>query len=209
MRMLSRLAVMFYVTMTMFLGVIVFLFATHGISFIYRFSYGDVEPFLREAFFDQQARIYIGGAALLVLFLNYIFMKAISDSSERERTIAFDNPSGRVTVSLQALEDLTRRVIMGMPEVKEVRSFIRADNKGLKIDANLVLKADVNIPELTAKLQNLVKGKMQDTIGIDEIPTVRIHVTKISPEARGAKGTKKEPVQPVEEPVVPFQGYRA
>ena len=115
------------------------------------------------------------------------------------------------SVSLTAMEDLVRRAISMVPEVKDVRSSITAGKKGLSINSRLVLNADVNIPEMTSRLQDLVKRKIQDTIGIEETVVVRVHIVKITPEgkARRHKHKDKEEKEQTSEPTVPFQGYRA
>ncbi|MCK5580919.1 MAG: alkaline shock response membrane anchor protein AmaP [Candidatus Omnitrophica bacterium] len=209
MKIISRLAVMFYVVFVLILGVFLGLFALHGFPWLLDVSYPTLERFLMIIYFDFQARVIIGVAAIVLLFVNYVFMRTISVNSKREKTIAFDNPAGRVSVSLGALEDLTRRVIARVPEVKEVRSTITAGKKGLEVSTRLVLNTEVNIPEMTAKLQDVVKRKVQGTIGLEENVRVRVHVIKIIPEVISKKRKEIEPKDTGIEPAVPFQGYRA
>ena len=67
----------------------------------------------------------------------------------------------------------------------------------------------MNIPELTAHLQEMVKNKIQDTIGIDESVTVKIHVIKITTEdvrSKRGKGKDESEDKPIQS--LPFQGYR-
>lgn len=208
MRIVSHLAVLFYVTMTMFLGVFLLLFVSHGLPQLYPINYTDILALVSVAFLDTKLRLILAAIAVGMIFINYIFMKAIADDHQRERTIAFDNPGGRVSVSLSALEDLTRRVIGYESDVKESRAYIRARKKTIDIAVRLVLNADVNIPDLTARLQDLVRRKIQDIIGLEETVNVRMHVAKISsPERKQKRGRDGE--GGAEEPVVPFQGYRA
>ena len=210
MKIMARFALSFYVLLTLFLGVTVLLFVGHGLPGlpnILEIPFDKVSAGLQVIYADPEARLLTAAAALAMLFVNYFFMQAIAEGRQRERTIAFDNPTGRVSVSLQALEDLTRRVIAHVPEVKEVRAAIRAGKRGLEIEARLVLNTDVNIPEMTAQLQELIKRKVQDTIGIEETPTVRIHVAKIIPSHSKGKAAKEPAAEA--DPAVPFQGYRA
>ena len=81
-----------------------------------------------------------------------------------ERTIAFENPAGGVTVSLTALEDLIKRLIGQVPEVKEIRPYMIATRKGLEVDVKMVLRHEVNIPELTARFQDLVRRKIEECV---------------------------------------------
>jgi|GEM_PF-334987 len=207
MMLISHLAVLFYVTLTMLLGVFLLLFVSHGVPHYYPIQFPDVAVLIHGIYFDAKLRLISGVAGIVILFLNYIFMKALSDNHQRERTIAFDNPAGRVSVSLSALEDLTRRVITSEPEIKEARAMIRARKKTIDIAVRLILSADVNIPELTARLQDIVRRRIQEIIGIEETILVRMHVSKISPVQKKLKKGKDEDATP--EPGVPFYGYRA
>ena len=108
------------------------------------------------------------------------------------------------------MEDLVKRVIAGVPEVKEVRSSITAGKRGLNVEARIILNKDVNIPEMTSRLQEVVKRKVQNTIGLEEEVVVRVHVFKIIPSHKAKQNKpKEEDDAEVEDNAVPFQGYRA
>jgi len=155
-----------------------------------------------------QMRTIIGLVGFILILLSFLFTKLIAGFEQKERTIAFDNPAGRVSISLGAIEDMVKRLVLRETEVKEVRPNIIATKKGLQAEARLVLKADVNIPEVTARLQELIKSKIQDMIGIEEKVGVRIHVVKIISEEPRSK-RDKDNYRERSEPTIPFQGYRA
>lgn len=156
---------------------------------------------------DEQARWLLGGTGLGLLALNSMFMRAIIGEETRGKTIAFDNPSGRVTVSLSAMEDLVRRLVSREPEVKEVRSTISARKRRLEADVRVVLNADSNIPDLTQRLQDMVRSKIQDTIGLEESVVVRMHVTKIVMDYKNKADKEKGRGLKMDDSL-PFQGYR-
>ena len=60
---------------------------------------------------------------------------------------------------------------------------------------------------MTAQLQDLVKRKILDTIGLEEAVIVRIDVVKIVSDDN--KPQRKIEKKDDFEPTVPFQGYRA
>ncbi len=91
-----------------------------------------------------------------------------------------------------------------IPEIKEIRPDVIATKKGILTDIRVVLKAEANIPELTSRLQEITRSKIQEVLGIEEQIIIKIHVTKIiTPEQRDKrrKDTAKD-----EEPTIPF-GY--
>jgi uncharacterized alkaline shock family protein YloU len=159
---------------------------------------------------DETLRLIFAVAACAMLFLNFIFYRAFTVNIHKEKTIAFDNPAGRVSVSLIAIEDLIKRVVGRIPEIREVKSKISASKKGLFIKIRLILRAEESIPEVTSRVQELVKRKIQDTIGLDEPMEVAIFVGKIlSDQIKEKYPPKKEEVKKDSEQNVPFQGYRA
>ena len=97
-----------------------------------------------------------------------------------QKTIAFENPEGQVTVSLSAIEDFIRKSVHHLPEVKELRSNVTANKKGINIICRATIFADSNIPATTERIQGIVKSRVQEMLGVEETINIKIHVTKIS-----------------------------
>ena len=204
MRFFTRIAILFYMVTVSTLGFLtIILVSLIDAPIVQKISY-----YLEVLASDTQLRIIVGLVGLLFVLSSFVFARIISGARQKERTIAFDNPSGRVSISLIAMEDMIKRLMTREPEVKEGRPNIIATKKGLDIEVRLVLKADVNIPEMTARLQEVIKDKVQEMIGIEETVTVRIHVIKlISEESKQKRGKGDYPERT--ETNIPFQGYRA
>lgn len=203
MNFMFRLAALFYVTFLLFAGILAILF---GLNLI---PYSAVRDIFYIVYYEPNASMAAVGAGSVLLILNYFFWRSLAADRLRDKTIAFDNPSGRVSVSLKALEDLIRREIARVPEVKEVRPSLKAGKNGLLVDARVILNADVNIPEMTSLLQERVKRKIQDTMGVEEKVVVRVDVIKIVPGKSKSRRKDEEEVEKPQKPNVPFQGYRA
>ncbi len=206
MKLITQLALLFYTVVILFLVCF-----SIGLAF-QLISVQDVSLLAQVIYDDRQLRVILGLTAVLVFLMNILFNRAISGKEFRETNIAFDNPAGRVTVSLSAMEDLIRKVIGRMSEIKDVRAArIRAGKRGLEVSLNLALHSDVSIPETTAQLQEAVKKKILDTIGLEETVTVHVDVTKISGEDNKHRNKDKniKSVAGSLESSVPFQGYRA
>jgi len=206
MKFFARLGILIYVTLVIFLAVFIYLFIFHFIPL------NDMIDVLAAIYTDQDLQIFFGLLAAVILIINYLFFKANTADRQKGKIIAFDNPAGRVTVSLQALEDMVRRVVSRKTEVRDVRAVIKAIKRKLLVRARVTLKAEVNIPEITSTLQDLIKTRIQDMIGIEETVDVRIDVVKIIPTSDKTKKPKENGVEvPADshEPTVPFRGYRA
>lgn len=204
MKFLTRIAVLFFVTLIMFLSAFVIVFTYNLVSL------QEVLDFITIVYYDEAVGMICAAYAGVLLFLNFVFYQVFTVNIHRDKTIAFDNPAGRVSVSLLAIEELTKRVISRIPEVREVKSRIQATKKGLQIKIRLILRAEGSIPEVTSKVQELVKKKIQDTIGLDDPIDIAIYVGKILPDQGKKKKEPKVEEPPKEpDPNVPFQGYRA
>ncbi len=196
---MTRLAIVFYVTIIWISSLAVMLFVFHVLDL------NMVHQFLNLVYNDSKAGAIVFGIACAIIFISFLLENLIYGRRRRERTIAFDNPGGPVAVSLSALEDLIRCLSAQVVEIKEIRPTVLAIKKGLDIDIKLTLRQEANIPDLTVRLQDLVRRKIEEAIGMEGKISVRIHVVKISLE--DLKNSKR-PVE-IREPYVPFHGYRA
>lgn len=200
MRIFTVLGIFFYTTVLSLIGGMLIMFSLNWLPV------QDIAGWLGYLQINPQARFVLGLTGLLLILISISLAQLILGKLQRERTIAFANPSGQVTISLSAVEDLIVRLIRPIPEIKEVRPDVIAGKRGIEIDLRVVLKSEVNIPDLTIHLQELVKNKVQEILGIEEQIIVRIHVLKIvslEDKERKKKETEKE-----EAPTVPFSGYR-
>ncbi|MDD5422803.1 MAG: alkaline shock response membrane anchor protein AmaP [Candidatus Omnitrophota bacterium] len=137
-------------------------------------------------------RLILGITGILIIFISLMVVQLTMGKFQRERTIAFENPDGQVTISLSAIEDFIKRAIKQMPEVKELKPNVRAGKKGIIIVNKVTLFSDIHIPETTEKIQNVVKSRVQDMLGVDEPINIKVHVVKIVHKEETHKDTKKD-----------------
>jgi len=198
MRIFTVLGVLFYSSVIILAGIVLIVFALNLLQpqdinnlFIYTQS-------------SSNSRVIIGLSGLLLILISLSFAQLILGRLQREKTIAFTTSSGEVTIALSAVEDLIRRLAGVIPEIKELRPDVIATKKGIIVDLRVVLKQEANIPELTSRLQDITKSKIQEVLGIEEQITVKIHVAKIiTIDERDKKKRELEK----EGPIVPFSGY--
>ncbi len=196
---MTRIAVFFYILIIWLTGAIVLLFVAHKLDL------ETIQKLLEMIYFDTQSGAIAGICAGGIMFMSFLLARLIYGRRQMERTIAFENPNGGVTVSLTALEDLIKRLIVQLPEAKEIRPHMIATRKGLEIDIKLVLRHEANIPDLTSRFQDLVRRKIEEAVGMEGKINIRIHVIKISLE--DIKSKHKEEFQPPAQ--APFHGYRS
>lgn len=149
------------------------------------------------------ARIIVGLLGFLLILISFSFAQLILGRFQREKNIAFNTPSGEVTVALSAIEDLIKRLVIFIPEIKELRPNVIATKKGVIVDLRVVLKSEANIPDLTARLQEVSKSKIQEVLGLEEEIIVKIHIAKIVT----VEEKKRKDFIEKENPTIPFGGY--
>jgi uncharacterized alkaline shock family protein YloU len=145
---------------------------------------------------EYNIRLIIGITGILMIIISMLVVRVTIGTIQREKTIAFENPDGQVTISLSAIEDFIKRALKQLPEVKELRPHVRAGKKGITIINRVTLFSDINIPETTEKIQNLVKTRVQDMLGVEEPISIKVHVVKIVHKEESAKNVKKDDSKP-------------
>jgi len=133
-------------------------------------------------YFKNQPDLWLvsGFTGLLMFVITLSISRIMLGRFQREKTIAFTNPEGQVTISLSAIEDLIRKIAKLIPEIKDLRCDVKANKKGaIQIIARVALWSDANIPEATEKVQNLIKTKVQDMLGLEETVVCTVHISKI------------------------------
>ena len=152
------------------------------------------------------SRLIVGLSGVLLILVSFSFAQSILGRFQREKTIAFTTSSGEVTIALGAVEDLIRRLAGTISEIKELRPHVIVTKKGsIVVDLRVVLKSEVNIPELTARLQDIVKTKIQEVLGTEEQPFIKMHIMKII--SHEDRDRKRKEIEKEEFPKIPFAGY--
>lgn len=198
MRIFTVLGILFYAGVLILIGIILIVFSLNLIQL------QDINNLLLYIQYNLNSRIVVGLSGLLLILISFSFAQLILGRFQRERTIAFTTASGEVTIALSAVEDLIKRLAGIIPEIKELRPDVVATKKGIVVDLRVVLKSEANIPELTDRLQEITRSKIQEVLGLEEQIVVKIHVAKIiSQEEKEKKRRESEK----EGPTIPFGGY--
>jgi uncharacterized alkaline shock family protein YloU len=200
----TRFFVYFFVSIVFLIGISLFLFVTQTIPLEWVFNV------LRVYYYDEGRQIILGALAGFLFIENFAFFYILSSRWNRKKFISFPNPSGRVQVSLVALENLVKRQATQLHEVKEVKTSMKATKKVIETRIKMKVQTDMSIPEITSEVQDMVKRKIENTIGRDKEVHVLIDVSEIVPERYHAAEKKdQKSLDEPEQPNIPFQGYRA
>ena len=203
---MRALGILFYAAVLVFIGALLIVFSV-------AFSLPQLQPqciqYINSWLVSLQNsfsyRLIIGMWGLLLILISFSFAQLILGRFQREKTIAFATSSGEVTIALSAVEDLIKRLAGILPEIKELRPDVIATKKGIIVDLRAILKSEANIPELTSRLQEVTRAKIQEVLGIEEQIVIKIHVVKII--SAQEKDKRRREIDRPEPPSVPFSGY--
>jgi hypothetical protein len=147
---------------------------------------------LNTVYATANVRLALGITGALIISISLMVVQITANRFRREKTIAFENPDGQVTISLSAIEDFIKRTLKLLPEVKELRPQVRAGKKGIAIVNRATLFSDISIPETTEKIQSLIKARVQDMLGVEEPISIKVDVVKIVHKEEAVKSVRKE-----------------
>ena len=161
---------------------------------------------LQTAYYEQKLRLAFLFTGAGLILLNWVIIQLSIAKLQRQKTIAFENPDGQVTVSLSAIEDFIRRSTKELPEVKDLRSDVIAGKGRILVRARVTLWSEAHIPEVTDRIQSLIRSRVQEMLAWVEEPVhVRVHVSKIAhreeSDQKGFSGRREEKFP------TPFHGF--
>lgn len=167
-----------------------------------------IDSWLDYFYGNPNPRILLGLVGFFLIVVSVSIAQLILGTLDREKTIAFDTPSGAISISLSAIEDLIKRSASKIFEVKEIRPDVVA-RRGIEVNLRVVLRSEANITEITSRIQDLVKSKIQEMLlGIDEPIRIKIHVAKIVSDEDIKKDSRnKKDHNSQGESGVPYHGY--
>lgn len=189
-----------YMTLFVLLGVGLVAFSLHWVP---------VEGavlWLQKAYAEQNLQIACLLTGIGLILLNWMIANLTLAKLQQQKTIAFENPDGRVTVSLSAIEDFIRRSTQELPEVKDLRSDVIAKKGRILVRARVTLWSEAHIPDVTERIQTLVRSRVQEMLsGMEEPVNVQVHVAKVV--HREERGKDSYTARRDERIPTPFRGY--
>ncbi|MCM8806938.1 MAG: alkaline shock response membrane anchor protein AmaP [Candidatus Omnitrophica bacterium] len=124
----------------------------------------------------------IGIFSIIILTMGIVWIVNWFDYIYRTKSVSFDNPAGKVKISLKAIEDsITSTILRQLEEkIKKIKVKTILTSKGLETKIDLRLSSNFNIPELCNTIQELTRNYLQDTIGVERISSIEIYVSNIT-----------------------------
>lgn len=155
-------------------------------------SVGRPEPltYIELALSTPQNRIIVGlvGVVLLVVgvlvFLSTIKLEPRPQSIEVERSL-----NGEVSITVSAVKIIIMKAAKTIEGIKEIRPAVSNGADGLQVYLHMMINPDISVPELSKKVQDVVRKYLEDTGGL-KVAEVKVLVDDLSPGVKAGNTQK-------------------
>lgn len=135
----------------------------------------------------EKETLKIGIAAFVCILVSILWLVYWADYLVRTRSISFENPGGKVKISLRAIEEfIITKISSQIGNIHSMRVKSSLGSQGLETLITLKISGGYNIPELTAQIQELTKNYLQDVVGVERVSHIEISVTSITSNSETA-----------------------
>jgi len=140
------------------------------------FAVFDPLPYL-EAALNPPNQIITGAIAVVVfmLALSFLMLGAKNRGSDDEEILVQEGLLGEVSMTVAAIKLLIMRSIRQIDGIKDIRPEIRKDKSGLSVTLHMMINPELNVPEVTAATQKIVKEQLENIGGL-QVNAIRVRV---------------------------------
>jgi len=137
---------------------------------------------------NPRGRIIAMVIGILLILTSLILIFAHSKASLKDsKTISFDNPSGKVKISLSAIEDFIRKVALQIPGIHDMKPHAIARKNKIVIETKVVIWGSENLLNISQKAQEAIQSYLQEILGGEEKIQINMHVVKVLQDASKLK----------------------
>jgi len=130
-----------------------------------------------------------------MVLIGIIWLVNWFDHIYRTKVVSFDNPDGKIKISLRAIENyINSMLIKQIKDIHSIKVKTAISTKGLNTKIDLKLFSHYNIPELCTHIQEVTKSYLQDAVGIERIGNIEIFISRIKNNS-----TREEPDETINE----------
>lgn len=123
------------------------------------------------------------GVAILIVGLRLVYISLLGRKSEG--ALVARSELGDVSITIPAVENMVQRTAMQVEGIREVRPSVVTRPEGVAVKIKAWLQKDVNVPELAAEVQEVIKSYLKEVAGL-AVTSIGIEV-----QAEGSEPTFK------------------
>lgn len=127
---------------------------------------------------DQRMVLAILAAVFFLIAIKFLFSSVTVDEAPKH-AIVQENKLGQINISLQAIENLVRRMVGQVNGVREIRPQVKEFPEGVSIYIKAIVTPDIKIPQVSEEIQKIVREKVFEITGVTVID-VKILIDNIT-----------------------------
>jgi uncharacterized alkaline shock family protein YloU len=149
---------------------------------------GWIKPHLwiEDALTSGRGQFAVGliGTVFFVVSVRLIFMAFRRQGGGQP--VVHETSMGEVRISLDAVENLVRKVARSAKGVREMKAMIRHDKEGMHALLRGTFSPEVSIPEVSEEIQTAVRQYVKRVVGV-ELADIQLEVENIANEGRRSR----------------------
>ncbi len=130
--------------------------------------------------------IYVVYAGLAVVVLGLLFAVTGTQRKQKGKFLSFQNDSGTVSISTDAIADYIMKLMDEFPSVTRMRPVVLPERHAIDIAVSIRIKAGPQISEICELLQQRIRESLTNGLGISAVGRVAVSVTDIVAEKNAA-----------------------
>ena len=142
------------------------------------FMAGWQQPWLRlwrEIALPGNSEVLWSLVAIYIIMGIRLIWKSIRGEHKKKQAVIHERSQGEVRVSLNAIEALAEKEAYTVEGIREAKARVGAAPEGINIKLRVTVTPDVSIPQLAEGLQQQVKDRINNVVGI-AVQEVRVAV---------------------------------
>ena len=166
-----------------------YIFTLEAISVIAVFAALHVwqpQQWIDAALTTTSGRLIIGLSGLVFFVVSFRLIYAAFRRRGAGEAVVHETALGNVRISLDAVENLVKRVARGVKGVREMDAEVARSGELLVASLRGTISPEVSIPDVSEEIQNAVKSYVRRVVGV-EVAEVRIEVQNITNESRRSR----------------------
>ncbi|MBU7007637.1 alkaline shock response membrane anchor protein AmaP [Phosphitispora fastidiosa] len=135
---------------------------------------------LRVALLHMNNRLVLGVTAMVyfIVSVRFLFL-ALSSAKRPAQAVVQETGMGQVRVSVDALENMVRRVTAQIKGVRDVKPRVACLPEGVSVFLHVSMAPETNIPGTSDEIQQKVAAYIEEIAGI-KVQAVKILVKSVS-----------------------------
>ncbi|WP_408954651.1 alkaline shock response membrane anchor protein AmaP [Natroniella sp. ANB-PHB2] len=128
-----------------------------------------------------EGRVEVGVIGLIFFLMSVRILQLLFRRKKSKSAVVDNAKTGTIMISLEAINSLVRKLVEQEDKVVESNSKIKIKDKGVHIYLKLVVYTETNIPNLTQKLQEIIKEQVTQSTGV-KVGQVEILIRELQSE---------------------------